>query len=379
MKCYGVDLFLFEILINSLQKHNTMKTITAFLISGLFFQNTIAQEKLPDDILASINNRIASGKVPSIVVGIVDKNVFQYHTFGNKTIDGDPVDEHTIYEIGSITKTFTGLILAKMAVNGELKVDDPAQRYLPQSVALPVRNGKQITLGHLADHTSGIPRRPTNYMPKNMLNPFEEFNVEHLYDFLNNYLLTREIGSTFEYSNVGAGLLGHILSLKTGTPYEDLMIKEIASLLALDETRISFTSNMEQNKATGYLNGKAVPYWDFDVLAGAGAIRSSLHDMLRFVGANIGIIKSELLTAMQLAHQPRHNKGAAGRNGLGWVISQGAEGDVIWHNGVTGGFRSFIGFVKETGKGVVVMTNCNISADDIGMRLLNSNARLSED
>lgn len=356
-----------------------MRIIIGFLITGFLLQNAFGQEKLPEDVSGNIKNRIELGIIPSIVVGIIDKNGPRYYTFGAKTIGGEPIDEHTIYEIGSITKSFTGILLAQMALDGELRIDDPAQNFLPESVKLPVRSGVQITLGHLSDHTSGIPRRPNNYTPKNFGNPFADFGVEHLYSFLNSYTLTREIGSEFEYSNVGAGLLGHILSLKAGTSYEELIIDKISSPLEMTATRITPTLQMEGKMATGHINGKPASNWDFSVLEGAGAIRSSLHDLLRYVGANMGLIKSELYPAMQLSHQTRHNKKASGgKNGLGWAISSGAEGDIIWHNGVTGGFRAFIGFVVETGTGVVVLTNSDQAADDIGMRLLNSNAKLQE-
>lgn len=240
-----------------------------------------------------------------------------------------------------------------------------------------IREGKQITLGNLSDHTSGLPRMPSNFEPKNPTNPFADYTVEHLYAFLNTYTLTRGIGSAYEYSNLAAGLLGHILSLKAGTDYENLMVNKIALPLGMKETKITFDETMKQNLAMGHDQGVQVSNWDIPTLAGAGAIRSSLHDMLRYVAANVGLQKSELLAAMQITHQVRHDKAGGGtRVGLGWHISKGNEGDVFWHNGGTGGYRTFAGFVKEIGKGVVVLTNSNTGADDIGFRLLNSTAKL---
>ena len=354
-----------------------MKKIIAFLALGFLFQQASAQQKLPDDVSASIQKRIEYGLAPSIVVGIIDKDGPQYYTFGNKTIGGQRVNEHSIYEIGSISKTFTANLLAQMVLEGILKTDDAAQDYLPASVKLPVRGGKQITLRNLSDHTSGLPRLPTNFSPKDAANPYADYTEEQLYTFLNVCKLTRDIGSAFEYSNLAVGLLGHILSLKAGTSYESLMVKRIARPLGMKETKITFDKQMKKNLAIGHSNGVPVANWDLPALAGAGAIRSSLHDMLRYVAANMGLQKSKLTAAMNLTHQPRHDKtGDSTRVGLAWFINKRAEGDIISHDGGTGGYRTFAGFVKEKGKGVVVMTNSDQSVNDIGLRLLSSTAKL---
>lgn len=356
-----------------------MKKSIIFLAFSLLANLVFAQKKLPADVSESIQKRIEYGHSPSYVVGIIDKDGPHYYAFGTKTIGGQPVNEHTIYEIGSISKTFTTILLAQMVIDGKLKLDDAAQNYLPAAVKMPTRDEKQITLGHLSDHTSGLPRMPSNFEPKNPANPYADYSVENMYAFLNSYTLTRDIGSAFEYSNLAAGLLGHILSLKAGTSYEKLMVSKIASPLGMKATKITFDDKMKQNLAMGHSNGVQVSNWDIPTLAGAGAIRSSLHDMLRYVATNIGLQKSELDAAMQLTHQVRHDKASGStRVGLGWIISKGAEGDVIWHNGGTGGYRTFAGFVKETGKGVVVLTNSDKGADDIGMLLLNSSAKLIE-
>jgi serine-type D-Ala-D-Ala carboxypeptidase/endopeptidase len=352
---------------------NTILYFAFCLMANLVF----AQQKLPEDIVQSILKRIEYGHTPSIVVGIIDKDGPKYYNFGTKTIGGKPVNEHTIYEIGSISKTFTAILLAQMVQEGKLKTNDAAQNYLPVSVKLPMRDDKQITLGHLSDHTSGLARMPTNFTPKDPSNPYIDYTVDQMYSFLNTYTLPREIGSAFEYSNLAAGLLGHILSLKAGKTYEELMVSKIATPLGMKSTKITFDRQMIKNLAMGHSQGKQVSNWDIPTLAGAGAIRSSLHDMIIYIAANMGLKKSNLDPAMQLSHQARHDKAGNGtRVGLGWIISKGAEGDVIWHNGGTGGYRTFAGFVKETGKGVVVLTNSNQGADDIGMRILNSTAKL---
>ena len=354
-----------------------MKLFNTLFLLVVSISIVAAQKKqLPEDVVASILERIENGHSPSIVVGIIDKDGPQYYAFGTKTIGGEPVDEHSIYEIGSISKTFTATLLAQNILNGKMKADDPAQQYLPKSVTMPTRNGRQITLGELSDHTSGLPRLPGNLNPADPSNPYADYTVELMYAFLSGYQLPRDIGSEYEYSNLAQGLLGHILGLQAGKSYEELVINNITKPLGMPETRITFDEQMKKNLAMGYSQGMQVSNWDLPSLAGAGAIRSSLHDMLRYVGANLGLIKSDLYPAMQLAQQVRHDKAGNNRVGLAWHIANGPDGDVISHSGGTGGYRTFAGFVRETGMGVVVLTNSTKGADDIGYHLLNPDVNL---
>jgi CubicO group peptidase (beta-lactamase class C family) len=353
--------------------------LTLLLLAGLF-SGGMAQtaSKLPDDVDANIKKRIASEQSPSIVVGIIDKAGARYYNFGNMKMNGAVANEHSIYEIGSISKVFTAILLAQQVLDGKVKLDDPAQKYLPKEVKIPQRGGKEILLGNLSDHTSGLPRMPSNFAPADPGNPFADYTVEQLYSFLNGYQLTRDIGAEYEYSNLAQGLLGHILALNAGMSYESLMIKTIASPLHMNETKIALDDKMKANLATGYSSGVEVKNWDIPTLAGAGAIRSSTYDMLKFLAANIGLTKSSLQAAMNMTHQVRHDKAGAMRVGLAWHIAKGKNGDVIWHNGGTGGYRTFAGFVKETSTGVVVLTNSTAGADDIGFHLLNPDSPLTE-
>jgi len=148
--------------------------------------------------------------------------------------------------------------------------------------------------------------------------------------------------------------------------------------LQMKETKIALDDKMKKNLATGYADGAAVENWDIPTLAGAGAIRSSTSDMLKFLAANLGLKKSSLYPAMKMTHEVRHDKAGAMRVGLGWHIAKGKNGDVIWHNGGTGGYRTFAGFVKETSTGVVVLTNSSMGADDLGFHLLNPDAPLAD-
>lgn len=358
---------------NYQQKQKIMKMKFILLTFGLFVLHSnlsVVAQKLPADVEESIKKRLAYGESPSYAIGIIDKNGERYYNFGTKTINGTPVDEHTIYEIGSITKVFTATLLAQNVIDGKMKLDDPIKNYLPQEVKVPTHGTKEITLGNLSDHTSGLPRMPNNFHPANPKNPYADYTLDQLYSFLSGYELTRDVGEQFEYSNLAQGLLGQILARQASMSYENLMVEKIASPLNMDETRITLNEQMKENLAYGYSGGEQVENWDIPTLAGAGAIRSSTSDMLKFLAANLEPTKTPLSEALELTQQVRHNKAGEMRVGLGWMVAKSKNGDGFWHNGGTGGYRTFIGFVKGLNMGVVVLTNSNTGADDIGAHLL---------
>lgn len=207
-----------------------------------------------------------------IVIGIVDEHGRRIVSAGrldngtDRELDGD-----TLFEIGSVGKTFTALLLQDMIERGEMVLDDPVAGYLPQSVAMPTRNGKDITLHQLARHSSGLPGIPDDLEPKRADNPYADYSVEKMYAFLSGYRLTRDPGSQYEYSNLGVGLLGHVIALKAGTDYESLVVDRICRPLGMDSTRIRLTPELKARFAAGHNEyGYAVPAWDNPTLAGAG-------------------------------------------------------------------------------------------------------------
>ncbi|MGD1082959.1 MAG: serine hydrolase [Candidatus Sulfotelmatobacter sp.] len=316
-----------------------------------------------------------------IVVGIVDSTGRRTISYGKfDTGDNRAVDGNTIFEIGSVTKVFTSLILVDMVQRGEVALTDPVAKYLPAGVKMPERNGRQITLEDLATHTSGLPRLPSNLSPKDAANPYADYSVEQLYQFLSGYQLTRDIGSQYEYSNLGGGLLGHVLARRAGMDYEKLVRSRICEPLGMRNTLITLSAEMKTRFAVGHdATMQRVAYWDLPTLAGAGALRSTANDMLTFVGANLGYDKTPLAPAMTAMLAVRRPTGVPGLEvGLAWHILTRDGHEIVWHNGGTGGFRSFIGFERKTGMGVVVLSNAETSegVDDIGQHLLNANAPL---
>src|SRR5262249_23511305 len=217
-----------------------------------------------------------------IVVGVIEPAGRRVVPYGNLA-NGDPrtLDGDTIFEIGSVSKVFTSLLLADMVSRKEVALDDPAAKYLPEHVKMPERSGKSITLLDLSTHSSGLPRLPNNLRPKDPRNPYAGYSVDDLYQFLSGYSLPRDPGSEFEYSNLGGGLLGHVLACRAGTDYESLIGIRITRPLSMPDTRITLSSSMKKRMATGH-NALLAPVlnWDFPSLAGAGALRSTANDML---------------------------------------------------------------------------------------------------
>lgn len=336
-------------------------------------QPTIPQE-VKDNIISRVDNEINKG----IVIGIITSEGTSYFSYGVKSGEtNEKIDENSIFEIGSISKTFTGVILADKILKGELNLDDPIQNRLPEGITAPMKNGESIQLVHLSNHTSGLPRIPSNMTSENPSNPYADYTVEQMYSFLNDYELTRDIGSQFEYSNYAVGLLGNLLTFNSQKSYEELMVELIANPLNMENTRIGFTPTMLKELAYGHSNGQQIENWDLPTLAAAGAIRSSASDMVKYISANMGILQSDINPALNLSHQVTTGEGIDQPVGLGWIISGNEGNEYIWHNGATGGYRAFSGFIKNGNLGVVVLTNSDQPITDIGMHILDPTKDLS--
>jgi D-alanyl-D-alanine-carboxypeptidase/D-alanyl-D-alanine-endopeptidase len=325
------------------------------------------------EIRGILNDRLDAKSDLGIIVGLIHAGNTRVLSAGKVGPGGAPaLDGNTVFEIGSATKVFTAALLAEMIGRGEVQLDDPVARYLPSQVRVPTRNNRQITLLDLVTHTSGLPRLPANLKPKDAANPYADYTVEQMYAFLSGYELTRDIGAQFEYSNFGAGLLGHALSLKAGMSYEALVTRRILEPLQMKDTAITLRPDLRSRLAQGHDSaGRAVANWDLPTLAGAGALRSTTNDMLKFLAANLagaGPLAAELRTT----HESRRSLGTPdGSIGLGWLLRRAFGVEIVWHNGGTGGYHSFIGFDPKTGDGVVVLHNSAASIDDIGFHLIN--------
>lgn len=320
---------------------------------------------LREEIDAIAKNHIKVGGV----IGIIDKKQKrQVFTYGAKSIQGaDVPDANTIFEIGSITKTFTTILLANIYLNGQF-TDDTVAHYLPASrVTLPSRDGVQIRMVHLATHTSGIPRSPQRdpgyplpgeYDP---LNPYSVYTTDDVYNYLTQHCeLEFTPGTWWSYSNTGMGLLGHIIGLVDGSSYQTVLQRDIFDELGMNNSSLFLTNQQRVNLALGHdENLEIVPNWYAgDIFQGAGFIKSSLNDMFLYLEANLGLIETPLRDAMDLTHQPLMHQGSMGEQGLAWFILQLDDGQtIIYGGGNTNGYSAYIGFNRNASTGTIILMN----------------------
>lgn len=301
-----------------------------------------------------------------IAVGDIDTN-------DNRQVSGD-----TIFGIGAITEIFTSLLLEDMAQRGEVALADPVEKYLPKTVTMPER-GRKITLQDLATHVSGLPRNPTNLSPKDLKNPYADYTTKQLYQFLSSYHLDREPGSTWEYSNLGPGLLGQVLALRSHQTYESLVRTRITGPLAMKSTGITFSRELASRQGIAHdAQFGFIPTWDFQTMAGAGALRSTANDLLSFLGAVLGYSKSPLAPALAaMVKVRRPTSWTELENAIGWQVNVLDGNEIVRKDGGTLGFSNygystFIGYDPKARTGVVVLSNAStlMGVDDIGMHLL---------
>ncbi len=330
--------------------HRLAPLLTIFCISSAFadYKQVVTEQIQP----------LLVGKaIAGCVVGVIDNGKTEVYAFGSKQLDKDQApDGDTIYEIGSMSKAFTGTLLADMANRGIVKLDDPVQSLLPADVKLKEFEGHTIRLVDLASQSSGLPRMPDNFAPRDAANPYADYTAENLYAFLRGYQLARAPG-TYEYSNLGMGLLGHLLAQKAGKSYEDLLVERICTPLKMNDTRVKLNDDQKSRLAKPY-NGDRLPEhnWDLDVFVAAGGIRSSVNDMLKLLtvatSGEKGAVTDALHKAWEQQIGPPEN---TQRVALAWHIA--GDGVTLWHNGMTGGYSSVMFIHSPTKKAVVLLCN----------------------
>jgi serine-type D-Ala-D-Ala carboxypeptidase/endopeptidase len=316
-------------------------------------------------------------KYATVVVGVLDGNKEQVFAFGEW--DGKAPDRDSVYEIGSVTKVFTGILLADRVKAGVVKLDDPVQKHLPDGWMMPRRDDRDITLLHLATHTSGLPKPPNGFLAAVLTHPddpFTHFDEAALKKGLPTTKIEPAIGARYEYSNLGVGLLGHALvHASRAESYEALVADRVLKPLGLGDTTITLTDSQRKRLIPGHdSRGRRQPNWDFPCLAGCGAIRSTVGDLLKFVKANAdpsGRLRDALRMAQQNWRDVEPKQEEAGLCWIRYVSGKKEPPPKVWHNGETGGYHSFVGFVPGRG-GVVVLCNAAVfKVDDVGMAVLN--------
>ncbi len=323
--------------------------------------------------------RLAADHVRVVVAAVVGSSA-EISAAGTTGVADREPGADSIFEIGSITKVFTALALAKQSLAGLVDLDEPVRQLLPAGVQVPSRAGREITLRHLATHTSGLPRLPKGMLWRVLLRPSEpdpyaQCSAEVILEGLSRTKLHAPPGDRFRYSNLGGGLLGLALAHRAGTTYESVIETDVCRPLGLTDTRISLDSERIERLAQGHTRKRKVtPLWNLNALAGAGALRSTATDLVRFGRAQLDPGTSEIADAIQLTHEHQHRVNRWSAIHLGWMgmrlHPRFGSVDLIWHNGGTGGFRSWIGFIPTRQAAVVVLSNTARSVDARAFDLL---------
>jgi D-alanyl-D-alanine-carboxypeptidase/D-alanyl-D-alanine-endopeptidase len=352
-------------------------------MASVAFAGRVRADFAPEDEIRDIlRDRVERARQSvGIVACAFDSSRARIVTYGGSAATNDrPLDGDTVFEIGSITKVFTSLLLTEMVTRGEVALDDPVAKYLPGNVKMPARNGKQITFLDLATYTSGLPRVPDG-ISNTADNPYAAYTVEQLYGFLSNHTLRFDPGTHYEYSNLGFGLLGHVLALRAGTGYEDLLVSRVCAPLGLADTRISLNASMRERLAQGHLsNLETTSNWDLPTLAGAGALRSTANDLVKFTRATcLSGANAPLRQAIDMLVQTRRPTNIPNTEvGLGCFFNTANRDEVIWKDGMTGGYATFAGFSTTIKSGAAVLSNAANAVNDIGFHLANPAYKIAQ-
>jgi len=297
-----------------------------------------------------------------MVIALLDEHgakIFKAGKLDNGT--GQEVNADTLFEIGSITKTFTALLALDMQKRGELNLNDPVVKYLPPSVKVPSYS-KQIILLNLAVQDSGLPFNATNFIGANDEEHYDSYTADRMYAFLSGYALKAPPGAQFQYSNVGMSLLGHALERISHTNFESLVLARICRPLHMTDTYVKLPPALKPRMAVGHDDkGKRAPDFALQVMAPAGALHSTVNDMLKYLAAEIGLTNSPLSPLMKDSQVIRHiDSPDFGKTAMPWVdqhVFNPPGTELLGHGGGTLGSTAFIGFDKLQRRGVVVLTN----------------------
>lgn len=304
-------------------------------------------------------------------IGITVGNKDHFYNYGEtQKGTGKMPSKNSVYEIGSVSTTFCGLILAYAVMENKVNPEDDIRKYLPGKYPDLLYSKAPIRIKHLVNHSSGLPVIPGNMLQQedyDSLNPYKHYKRQQIFDYLKVIKLKQTPGVTCDYSNLGIALLGIILEDVYSKSFEDLVNEKICAPAQMKSCFISSPSSQTDYLTQGYNEkGDATPAWQLGDFAAAGGLHSSSEDLLRYLKLEL----SETDSAVKLSHQPTF----VGRQKLAfaWFIKRTHDGNTLyWHNGATFGFRSFCGFVKEKNCAVVVLSNSAMDVDYIGIRILN--------
>jgi CubicO group peptidase (beta-lactamase class C family) len=387
-----------QAVMNSIHTHSRWLALALSIGSAVFASACCELPPKPDtppaDLAELVTQQVGylvdANRIAGAAVGVVVDGAAHTYFFGETKLgSGTKPDGDTVYEIGSITKTMTAALLAlAVAENEGLTLESPAAPLLPDGYTLPAFEGREITLGDLASHTSSLPRLPENLgtWPRD---PYARYTMADLKSFLEGYALNATPGTRYEYSNLGASILGIAMANRADSTYDALLASRILGPLGMSDSAIALSETQQQRLAAPYAS-RGLPLdclpprdstnWNLGIFAPAGGIKSTLNDMLKYLKASMAPEGTVLEPIAPLLFQGRFAVNEGMTVALGWHFLNGSGGapDIIWHNGGTGGYSTFMGFFRGTRTGIVLLANTSVSGevDAAALSILNGIAEL---
>ncbi len=310
---------------------------------------------------------------PGLMIGISLDGKKSFYSYGYAdTVSKKVFGPGTVFEVGSITKTFTANLLLQLDAKKTISIEKPLSAYIP-GVEINDSVLSKVLLKDIARHTSGLPRLPTgmdNVEGYAMMQPYAYYKKENLYAFLKE--LRKVKPGSYLYSNLGFGILATIMENETKNSFESLLASHIWKPLGMENSYIR-SDKQQEDSATGYFYGKPAEYWIFDCMAGAGAIKSNVTDLLKYLDAHITTENTQLADAIKKVTEPAHSVNTNMQIGYGWHVLENLKHRVVWHNGGTYGFSTYAAFEPVTKCSIVLASNAsgvNAALDKLAVDLL---------
>jgi CubicO group peptidase (beta-lactamase class C family) len=332
--------------------------------------NTLITE-LDKKVDAIIQPFMFETKTVALSIGVLKDGKTYFYNYGEtKKGNGQIPSSKNLYEIGSITKTFTGILLAKAVTENKIKLNDPVNKYLPKNIPVIKFGDDTLKIVHLSNHTSGLPPLPDNFDTTDLTNPYRNYDEKKLLEYLKHASLSRKPGQKFEYCNLAVGLLGYILQGVNKMPFEKMVTTFISSKAGMTDTREFLTKKDSISFMQGYDESIALQsQWDFKILTAAGSLRSNTEDMLKYAALNLNALNEKIQKAIDLSHTATFDAGQQ-KIGLNWFIQNWGWGQLWFHGGATGGYRSLLAINPKTTNAIIILSNTAVSNDEVGVSIL---------
>jgi CubicO group peptidase (beta-lactamase class C family) len=332
--------------------------------------NTLITE-LDKKVEAIVQPFMFETKTVALSIGVLKDGKTYFYNYGEtKKGNGQIPSSKNLYEIGSITKTFTGILLAKAVTENKIKLNDPVNKYLPKNIPVIKFGDDTLKIVHLANHTSGLPPLPDNFDTTDLTNPYRNYDEKKLLEYLKHASLSRKPGQKFEYCNLAVGLLGYILHGVNKMPFEKMVTTFISSKAGMTDTREFLTKKDSISFMQGYDESIALQsQWDFKILTAAGSLRSNTEDMLKYAALNLNALNDKIQKAIDLSHTATFDAGQQ-KIGLNWFIQNWGWGQLWFHGGATGGYRSLLAINPKTTNAIIILSNTAVSNDEVGVAIL---------